>query len=127
MTESQEDYLEIIGFLSDRGEVRVTDIAIRLGVSKPSVLAALKLLEEKVLINHERYGRVLLTEKGKYLAAEIRERHELLKNFLRLKLNVSEANAEKDACRMEHILSEETFELIKKCLKREENRERVII
>jgi Mn-dependent DtxR family transcriptional regulator len=121
MTESQEDYLKTIGFLSDEGKVRVTDIARRLNVSKPSVVVALKLLEEKSLINHEKYGRVLLTEKGKSLAAEIRERHELLKNFLRLNINVSEANAEKDACRMEHILSEETFELIIKIVKGEKN------
>jgi DtxR family Mn-dependent transcriptional regulator len=121
MTESQEDYLKMISFLSDAGEVRVTDIAIRLNVSKPSVVVALKLLEEKSLIHHAKYGRVLLTEKGKSLAAEIRERHELLKNFLRLTLNVSEANAEKDACRMEHILSEETFELIIKIVKGEKN------
>jgi DtxR family Mn-dependent transcriptional regulator len=119
MTESQEDYLEMISFLSDTEKVRVTDIARRLGVSKPSVLTALKSLEEKMLINHEKYGSVLLTEKGKGLAAEIREKHELLKNFLRLKLNVSEANAEKDACRMEHILSEETFELIIQFVKSE--------
>jgi DtxR family Mn-dependent transcriptional regulator len=62
---------------------------------------------------------VLLTEKGKGLTTKIRERHELLKNFLSLKLNVSEANAEKDACRMEHILSGETFELIIKIVKSE--------
>jgi DtxR family Mn-dependent transcriptional regulator len=121
MTESQEDYLEMISFLSDTGKVRVTDIARRLGVSKPSVLTALKSLEEKALINHEKYGRVLLTEKGKGLAVEIREKHELLKKFLRLKLDVSEANAEKDACRMEHILSEETFEMIKKMFQAKRN------
>jgi DtxR family Mn-dependent transcriptional regulator len=121
MTESQEDYLKMISLLADAGEVRVTDIATRLNVSKPSVVVALKLLEEKALINHEKYGRVLLTEKGKGLAAEIRERHELLKNFLRLKLDVSEANAENDACKMEHILSGETFELIIKIVKSEKN------
>jgi DtxR family Mn-dependent transcriptional regulator len=119
MTESQEDYLKMISFLSNAGEVRVTDIAKRLGVSKPSVLAALKSLEEKALINHQRYGGVLLTEKGKSVAAEIRKKHELFKKFLRFKLNVSEANAEKDACRMEHILSEETFEFIAKFVESE--------
>jgi DtxR family Mn-dependent transcriptional regulator len=125
MTESQEDYLKMISFLSDAGEVRVTDIARRLGVSKPSVLAALKSLEEKTLINHEKYGSVILTEKGKNLAAKIRERHDLLKSFLRLKLDVSEVNAGKDACRMEHILSEETFELIKKFVKGEKKSKKI--
>jgi DtxR family Mn-dependent transcriptional regulator len=113
MTESQEDYLKMISLLADAGTVRVTDIATHLGVSKPSVLAALTLLEEKAIVHHERYGRVLLTEKGRQRAAVIREKHELLKKFLRVTLNVSEANAEKDACRMEHILSEETFEKLR--------------
>ncbi|MDR1256442.1 MAG: metal-dependent transcriptional regulator [Spirochaetaceae bacterium] len=113
MTQSQEDYLEMVSFLSDEGRVRVTDIASRLGFSKPSVLTALRLLEEKALIQHERYGSVALTEKGRELAAGIRERHFLIKKFLCKKLKVSEENAEKDACKMEHVLSEETFEKLK--------------
>jgi DtxR family Mn-dependent transcriptional regulator len=113
MTQSQEDYLEMVSFLSDEGKVRVTDIAARLGFSKPSVLTALKLLEEKALIRHERYGSVSLTEKGRELAGEIRERHMLIKEFLCKKLGVSEETAEKDACKMEHVLSEETFEKLK--------------
>ncbi|MDR0409331.1 MAG: metal-dependent transcriptional regulator [Spirochaetaceae bacterium] len=113
MTQSQEDYLEMVSFLSDEGKVRVTDIAARLGFSKPSVLTALRLLEEKDLIRHERYGSVSLTDKGRELAGEIRERHFLIKKFLLEKLNVSEEIAEKDACKMEHVLSEETFEKLK--------------
>ncbi|MDR0382393.1 MAG: metal-dependent transcriptional regulator [Spirochaetaceae bacterium] len=109
MTQSQEDYLEMVSFLSDEGRVRVTDIASRLGFSKPSVLTALRLLEEKELIQHERYGSVLLTEKGRELAADIRERHFLIKGFLLERLGVSEENAEKDACKIEHVLSNETF------------------
>jgi DtxR family Mn-dependent transcriptional regulator len=117
MTQSQEDYLEMVSFLSDEGRVRVTDIASRLGFSKPSVLTALRLLEEKALIQHERYGSVELTEKGRRLAANIRERHFLIKDFLQKKLKVSEENAEKDACKMEHVLSEETFEKFKSFMK----------
>jgi DtxR family Mn-dependent transcriptional regulator len=113
MTQSQEDYLEMVSFLSDEGKVRVTDIASRLGFSKPSVLTALRLLEEKDLIRHERYSSVFLTEKGRQLATEIRERHVMIKTFLREKLGVSEDNAEKDACKMEHILSSETFDKLK--------------
>ncbi|MDR2660252.1 MAG: metal-dependent transcriptional regulator [Spirochaetaceae bacterium] len=113
MTQSQEDYLEMVSFLSDEGKVRVTDIAARLGFSKPSVLTALRLLEKKELVSHERYGNVSLTEKGRKFAAEIRERHFLIKEFLLKNLGVSEENAEKDACKMEHILSEETFEKIR--------------
>jgi DtxR family Mn-dependent transcriptional regulator len=117
MTQSQEDYLEMVSFLSDEGRVRVTDIAVRLGFSKPSVLTGLRLLEEKGLIKHERYGSVSLTDKGRELAGEIRERHFFIKEFLRDKLGVGEETAEKDACKMEHILSKETFEKLKSFVK----------
>jgi DtxR family Mn-dependent transcriptional regulator len=120
MTQSQEDYLEMVSFLSDEGRVRVTDIALRLGFSKPSVLTGLRLLEEKGLVSHERYGSVSLTEQGRKLAAEIRARHILIKTFLREKLGVSEENAETDACKMEHILSEETFKKLKSFVRRKE-------
>ncbi|MDR3356599.1 MAG: metal-dependent transcriptional regulator [Spirochaetaceae bacterium] len=113
MTQSQEDYLEMVSFLSDEGRVRVTDIALRLGFSKPSVLTALRLLEEKDLVRHERYGSVSLTDKGRELAGEIRERHFLIKAFLEKNLGVCEETAEKDACKMEHTLSKETFEKLK--------------
>jgi DtxR family Mn-dependent transcriptional regulator len=117
MTQSQEDYLEMVSFLSDEGRVRVTDIAARLGFSKPSVLTGLRLLEEKELVEHERYGSVSLTEKGRELAAEIRERHVLIKTFLEETLGVCEETAEKDACKMEHVVSEETFKKLKAFLK----------
>jgi DtxR family Mn-dependent transcriptional regulator len=110
MTQSLEDYLEMVSFLADEGDVRVTDVALRLGVSKPSVLTALKTLEEQGLLEHERYKGVSLTAKGKSRAKEIRERHDFLTSFLRNVLGVSDATAEQDACKLEHILSEETFE-----------------
>ncbi|MDR2134646.1 MAG: metal-dependent transcriptional regulator [Treponema sp.] len=109
MTQSLEDYLEMVSFLADEGEVRVTDIASRLGVSKPSVLTALRSLEEQGLLEHERYRTVTLTRKGGVAAAAIRERHNFLTIFLRDILGVSAETAEKDACRMEHFLSEETL------------------
>ncbi|GHV25591.1 hypothetical protein AGMMS4952_03730 [Spirochaetia bacterium] len=113
MTQSLEDYLEMVGFLSDDGEVRVTDIAARLGVSKPSVLNALTVLEKQGLLEHERYRTVHLTEKGAHQAAKIRERHNFLTGFLRDTLGVSAETAEEDACKMEHILSEETLKKMK--------------
>jgi DtxR family Mn-dependent transcriptional regulator len=113
MTQSLEDYLEMVSFLSDDGEVRVTDIATRLGVSKPSVLTALKSLEEQGLIEHERYRTVSLTQRGALQAAEIRERHDFLTSFLRDTIGVSPETAEEDACKMEHILSEETIKKMK--------------
>jgi DtxR family Mn-dependent transcriptional regulator len=113
MTQSLEDYLEMVSFLSDEGEVRVTDIASRLGVSKPSVLTALKTLEEQGLLEHERYRTVILTPKGAVRASEIRDRHNFLTLFLRDTLGVSAETAEDDACKMEHILSEETLKKMK--------------
>jgi DtxR family Mn-dependent transcriptional regulator len=110
MTQSLEDYLEMVSFLADDGEVRVTDIASRLGVSKPSVLTALKTLEEQGLLEHERYRSVALTKKGVDRAAEIRGRHFFLTTFLHDVVGVDEDTAEKDACKMEHILSEETLQ-----------------
>ncbi len=107
-----EDYLEAIGFLADEGDqsVRVTDIAGRLSVSKPSVLTALRALEERGFVEHERYRGVVLTPTGKIRSAEIQARHEFLTAFLRDVVGVPEDIAEKDACRMEHVLSDITLE-----------------
>jgi DtxR family Mn-dependent transcriptional regulator len=113
MTQSLEDYLEMVSFLSDDGVVRVTDIATRLGVSKPSVLTALKTLEEQGLLEHERYRTVTLTEKGAVQAGGIRDRHNFLTAFLRDTIGVSAETAEEDACKMEHILSDETLKKMK--------------
>lgn len=112
MTQSLEDYLETIGFLSAEGDgsVRVTDIAARLSVSKPSVLTALKALEERGFVEHERYRGVTLTERGAVASEKIQSRHEFLTVFLRDVVGVSQEIAEKDACRMEHVLSDETLE-----------------
>ncbi|MDR1399828.1 MAG: metal-dependent transcriptional regulator [Treponema sp.] len=109
MTQSLEDYLEMVSFLADDGEVRVTDIAARLHVSKPSVFTALKVLEDQGLIEHKRYRTVLLTQQGARRAAEIRARHRFLTEFLRDVVGVNADIAEKDACKMEHLLSEETL------------------
>jgi len=101
MTESLENYLEMIGFLNDEGEIRVTDIASRLDVSKPSVLTALKTLEEQGFLEHQHYGTISLTKKGMSEARAIRERHQLLTSYLKDILGVSAEIAEKDACKME--------------------------
>jgi DtxR family Mn-dependent transcriptional regulator len=104
MTESLEMYLETISLLHDR-----TRIAKELGVSKPSVHAALHELEKRGLIQHEHYGEVFLSQTGKAASAEIRRRHGLLTAFLRTVVGVSAEIAEQDACRIEHYLSEETM------------------
>jgi DtxR family transcriptional regulator, Mn-dependent transcriptional regulator len=110
VTESLEMYLETISLLRERTKLaRVTDIARELGVSKPSVHAALHELERRGLIEHEHYGEVFLSPSGKEASAEIRRRHEVLASFLREVVGVSPEAAERDACRIEHYLSEETM------------------
>jgi len=113
MTESLEMYLETIGMLRERTQrARVTDIARELGVSKPSVHAALHELERRGLIEHEHYGEVFLSPAGVAASSEIRRRHDLLTAFLRNVVGVGPETAERDACRIEHYLSAETMERI---------------
>jgi DtxR family Mn-dependent transcriptional regulator len=113
MTQSLEDYLKTIGLLADMGEVRITDIAIRLGVSKPSVVVAIRSLEEQGLLEHKRYRTVTLTKRGKEKAVEIRGRYEFLLSFFQDVVGVSVETAERDSCKMEHIVSDETLRKMK--------------
>lgn len=111
--ESAEDYLEAILRLSKQnGAVRSVDIATMLGVSKPSVSHAMKLLKEDEYIAMDRYGTVTLTEKGLEIANRIFDRHMILSNMLQ-SMGVSEEIAKADACKIEHALSQESFEKIK--------------
>lgn len=111
--ESAEDYLEAILRLSKKGEgVRSIDVATMLGVSKPSVSHAMKLLREDGYIAMDRYGTITLLEKGAQIANNIYERHKVLSSMLE-SLGVSPEVALADACKMEHDISQETFEKIK--------------
>lgn len=102
---SAEDYLEAILVLSKQGgAVRSIDIATMLGVSKPSVSHAMKLLREDDYIAMDRYGTVTLLEKGKQIAVHIYERHTVLSKMLE-HLGVDPAIAREDACKLEHDLS----------------------
>ena len=113
MTQSLEDYLEVIGNLEEENHnPRVKDIAERLGLSKPSVHTALHELENRGMITHEHYGAIILTTKGKEAYKVIKYKHDSLKLYLTKVLGVSDETADKDACAMEHIISEETFEKI---------------
>ena len=115
--ESAEDYLEAILVLSKQGGgVRSVDIASMLGVSKPSVSHAMKLLREDGYIAMDRYGTVTLLEKGEKIAVRIFERHQVLTKMLE-GLGVSEEVAKADACKLEHDVSNESFEKIKEHLK----------
>jgi DtxR family Mn-dependent transcriptional regulator len=113
MTQSLEDYLKTVGLLAEMGEVRITDIAVRLGVSKTSAIVAIRSLEEQGFLEHERYGSVILTERGKEKGAEIRGRYDFLVSFLQDVVGVNVETAKQDGCKMEHIVSEETFKKMK--------------
>lgn len=115
--ESAEDYLEAILMLSrEGGGVRSVDIAAKLGVSKPSVSHAMKLLREDGYIAMDRYGTVTLLEKGAEIAGRIYERHMVLTKMLQ-GLGVPLEIARADACKMEHDISVESFEKIKQHLR----------
>ena len=112
--ESGEDYLETILILHGKtGFVRSIDIANELGYSKPSISRAVGILKADGYITVEPNGQIVLTESGLAKAEQVYERHVLIRSFLMEDLGVSAENAEEDACRMEHILSEETFSKLK--------------
>lgn len=112
-TESIEDYLEtILALQLKSGQVRSIDIATEMNFSKPSVSVAMKNLREKGLITTSESGAILLTKEGKKMAEDVWEKHNLLTNWL-VSLGVDEKTAQEDACRMEHDMSEETFQALK--------------
>lgn len=112
--ESSENYLETILILGKKlPVVRAVDIANELGFKKSSVSIAMKNLREKHHITVSDAGFISLTDSGREIAEMIYERHELLTECL-VKLGVSEAVAAEDACRVEHVISVETFDAIKR-------------
>mgnify|MGYP003289896973 FL=1 len=114
MNESAENYLETILELSQTlPVVRSVDIANELGYKKSSVSVAMKNLREKEHITVTDAGFIYLTESGKAIAEMIHERHELLTAWL-TSLGVPEDIASDDACKLEHVLSKESFEAIKR-------------
>ena len=115
--ESAEDYLEAILVLSGKNPVvRGVDIAEELGYKKASVSVAMKNLREKNHITVTPEGYIYLTPSGQQIADMIYERHQLLTSCLE-KLGVSAEIAEKDACKIEHVISKESFEAIKEYVK----------
>ena len=110
--QSGEDYLEKILMLHDRlGYAKSMDIAAELKVSKPSVSIALKKLREDHYVEMDDSGCITLTPEGRKIAERIYDRHKVLSALLR-KLGVSDVTAASDACRMEHVVSDETFSAI---------------
>lgn len=111
--ESAEMYLETIYVLSQKGAVRSIDVAEKMGYSKPSVSRAVGLLKAGEYLTVGVDGSLLLTGKGRDAAKSIFERHTVLTAFL-TKVGVSADTAALDACRIEHVISTETLEAIKK-------------
>ena len=111
ITESMENYLEVILDLQEKNTVaRAGDIADRLGVQRGSVTGLLKKLESLGMINYQPYSFITLTPKGKRLAKDVAHRHATLKDFLVNVLRVDPKTAEKTACRMEHGIDKKTLE-----------------
>ena len=114
MQESGEMYLEAILVLSKRsGFVRSVDVGEYLGYSKPSVSRAMGILRKGDYIRMDRDGALTLTDSGREIAEKIYERHTLLSSLL-IRLGVSEQTATADACKLEHDISDESFQAIKR-------------
>jgi len=112
--ESGEMYLESILVLSKKkSSVRAIDISEYMGFSKPSVSRALGLLKSGGFVCADEHGFLTLTNEGKAIAEKIYERHTELTNYLML-IGVDKEIASEDACKLEHVLSDESFEAIKK-------------
>ena len=118
--QSAEDYLEKILLLKKRqGKVRSIDIVEIMNFSKPSVSIAMKKLKEKGLITIDERGYIDLTDPGMEIASRIYERHIIISQFLQ-NIGVSFITASEDACKLEHELSEESFQLLKKLVEKEQ-------
>ena len=112
--ESAENYLETILVLSKRiGTVRSIDIVNELEFAKPSVSVYVRNLRDNGFINIDKSGYITLTDSGRQIAENVYDRHQLLTQVL-TSLGVSEETAESDACRIEHVISTESFEAIKR-------------
>lgn len=111
--ESGEMYLKTILILSkEKDYVRSIDIAEYMGFSKPSVSRAISILKEENLISVDPRGHITLTDNGEKIASHVYEKHVVLSQIL-IKIGVSPEVAERDACRIEHVISEETYAVVK--------------
>lgn len=118
INESAENYLETILMLSKKlPVVRSVDIANELGFKKPSVSIAMKNLRQKEHITVTDAGFIYLTESGKAIAESVYEKHEFLTNWLQ-QIGVDETIASEDACKIEHVISQTSFEAIKEYVKK---------
>ena len=120
ISKSLEEYLKTIYILKKQNnEPRVTDIAIKMNCSKPSVNKSLKLLNEEGLINYESYGQIELTDLGIKLAKKILEAYDIVYIFLKEILNMDEDKAEKEAKKIKMCMSDETLNKLARYLHKE--------
>lgn len=113
ISSSLEDYLEAIyEIYTQKNGVKAIDISKKLGVGRSSVTEALKTLAQKHLVNYSRYGVLSLTAAGEEAAKNVIERHKTLYNFFKNTLNLDENEAQENACRVEHMLSEKAFQAL---------------
>lgn len=106
-----ERYLETIYTLGEQsGEARVKDIASALGVSKPSVSEMVDRLVENSLVTHDKYQHIKLTAKGRRIAKGLDRKHEVIKQFFINVLGVDDELADRDACEIEHVISDKTLD-----------------
>ncbi len=111
--ESAEDYLEAILYITEKyGHARSIDVAKHLGITKPSVSVAMKNLRNEGYIEMDKNGDLTLLDTGRTIAEKTYERHVTIRDLL-ISLGVDPSTATKDACRMEHALSDESFNAIK--------------
>ena len=109
LTPSQENYLEHILNLKSKGKVRTVDLAVSAGVKLPSVTKAINKLASLGLVQHENYGTIDLTQMGRQAAHRIVERDRCINDFLFSVLKMNAEQAEAEACRLEHVLSDKVL------------------
>ena len=115
---SKEDYLELIYELSqNNSSFKAVDIAKRMNISRASVSEALKKLSEQGYIVYEKYKQAVLTEKGLVVAKSVLNKHNILFSFFKNFLHLSEEDAQINACRIEHVITDSAFEKIKEFVK----------
>ncbi|MCK5578340.1 MAG: metal-dependent transcriptional regulator [Planctomycetes bacterium] len=125
LSSNMEDYLESIYNLEKFNKVaRVKDIAQWLQVKMPSVSGALRVLSRKNLIKHERHGYVELTASGRTIAEQVQQKHQDLTDFFTGVLRINPAQAARDACRVEHVVSRTTMNQIKKFMRKSVNQKK---
>lgn len=121
LTASLEDYLEIIGNHSSSKRIRAIDISKQLNVSRASVSEALKKLAQKGYINHAKYNDIVLTELGLQKASDIRAKHSILQSFFENLLGLTKEEASENACKIEHVITDNAFKQISKYLEKHQN------